>query len=403
MSENKAFKKTGRNVTVSRKDLVAATIEKLMQYDSLSPSQRKNKSSPYIDPIYTQVAGGKMVQIPRYVQHSAVVKWNVIKQRTMKENSPAHTRLNNRERYAGSDPFIMNADIADTSGHVRGADDEYPEQDSYLEPDHELAKLRAYERSRRGDVGRAEVPDERYGRGGSYGDLPRDFEIYNQGISSRIADTQDFGAHPRMGQVMPDNSDDLEYPYNQNELAYIKRVNARKRRAVGSRTVRGPSLDDTIVGTDSDIRAESGGIEDNNAFTQYAPVDNDDNDADDADVDDMIGDRGSRGGRGGRGGEAPMIRPYMPPYVGKYNDVGCTSCGDDDNDDNVHTEPNGNDMYSMQDMDGDDPVIYGSDSEKREYLDNDDECIDTTYKYLFFILLFIVAYMIYYNRPKMIG
>ena len=69
----KSFKKTGRNMQVSRDYLINATIELLMKYDSLSPEQRKSISNPYNSPVHTQLTNGKHVQVPRYIQHDAII------------------------------------------------------------------------------------------------------------------------------------------------------------------------------------------------------------------------------------------------------------------------------------------------------------------------------------------
>src|SRR5260221_722224 len=83
----KMFKKTGRNIKVSREDLTSATIEKLMQYDSLLPNQRNGKSNPYSDQIYAQVADGKTVAVPKYIQHDAIIQWNSMKEKSMNDDN----------------------------------------------------------------------------------------------------------------------------------------------------------------------------------------------------------------------------------------------------------------------------------------------------------------------------
>src|SRR5271167_3569132 len=100
MSGNtKAFKKTGRNVTVSRDDLINTVIDRLMNYDSMSKAEKKNITNPYRGPVYTKVEGGKTIQVPRQIQHLAIVKWVSMKKRADLSESPvqnpqsSHTRL----------------------------------------------------------------------------------------------------------------------------------------------------------------------------------------------------------------------------------------------------------------------------------------------------------------------
>src|SRR5947207_2910096 len=131
-SMGKTFKRTGHNVTVARNDLINVAIDSLMKYDSMSPAQRSKMSNPYSDPVYTKVAGGKTVQVPRFVQNAAITRWTIMKRRASDTaaidadksfinggcniNPSAHTRLTKRERYSFRDPFIMNKDLQYVEG-----------------------------------------------------------------------------------------------------------------------------------------------------------------------------------------------------------------------------------------------------------------------------------------------
>jgi hypothetical protein len=103
-------------------------------------------TNPYTDPIYTKVEGGKMIQVPRYIQHEAVLKWDVLRNnaRPIKQEvnrTGSHTRLDRRDRYSGVDPYIIDKEL-------QGAADDMNEFEDYPEGN-ELYKLRQHERSNR--------------------------------------------------------------------------------------------------------------------------------------------------------------------------------------------------------------------------------------------------------------
>src|SRR5579872_7427586 len=160
------FKRTGRNVTVSRNDLINATIDKLAEFDSMTSEQRERASDPYSAPINVTVAGGKMVQVPRYIQNAAIVRWRAYKLESRDLSSrdimTPHTRLERRKRYAGRDPFVMNHSLKG----VVGDNDDFAHFDDDIS-EYNLAVQKASNIRSKMDVGQAFVPDERYGRGGS--------------------------------------------------------------------------------------------------------------------------------------------------------------------------------------------------------------------------------------------
>ena len=97
-------------------------------------------------------------------------------------------------------------------------------------------------------VGYVKVPDERYGKGGSYGDLPRDFEVFNRDVSVDIdihpdhqenSDYQDGETKTGPLGVKGNYYDDQ---YKQNGLKYHDQVLANNRKTVGTRNVSGPRM-----------------------------------------------------------------------------------------------------------------------------------------------------------------
>jgi hypothetical protein len=273
---SKKFKKTGRNVTVSRCSLINSTIEKLMQYDSLLPNEKKNMINPYVDTIYTKVGNSKTVEVPKYIQNEAIVKWNLMKRKSVSSSinqnniitntntntntiggknntNPAHTRLNKRDRYVGNDPYIMNPDIS-------GVIDDYPSKQpvnfpsdystDYSIRDHN--RLQRNNMNNRKNVGQSIIADQKYGRGGTYGDLPRDYEIFSDRSASMIQDNMNWNRTaddvPNMDKnsfalmekqglsrgdlFMPDDTNDVEYPYDTNSLKYQQIVENRRKKNV---------------------------------------------------------------------------------------------------------------------------------------------------------------------------
>lgn len=399
----KTFKKTGRNVQVSRDDLINTTIEQLMKYDSVPPAQRSKMSNPYTDPVHTKVAGGKTVQVPRYIQHAAIVRWDILKKRAatvngvgMKSNgAEAHTRLAKRERYSARDPYVMNRELRS----VEGADDDGEDMDEFNDfpVDKELSKLREYERTRKRAVGQVNIPDERYGRGGSYGDLPRDFEIFSRRTDRGVDDTtyvRDEATAGR-GQIEPKGYYDR---FDPNSFAHQSAYDARAKRNVGRggrRHMRSPSAEAReereVQGVESDIRSEDHTAETH--VENYAPVNEDEPLEYDERVDDYEGSCSSCS-RGD--GDGVIYRGQNRP-----DDVHEEHDQDDyDQDDDYDESQLDDDMDDYREYDDTD----ADDDERIESHDSDVECVDYTYKYLFFILLFLIIFLfVYYKRNNGTG
>ena len=122
------FRKTGRNISVSRDELINIVIDKLHIYDNASPQNRKNMSNPYRDVVYTNTKEGKMVQVPSDIHEDAIQEWTQSKQNVNEQ----HKEQNNTAVYHN-----------------------------------ELDKLRQYESNKYNDVS-------------SRGELPRDHDLYRK-------------------------------------------------------------------------------------------------------------------------------------------------------------------------------------------------------------------------------
>lgn len=366
-SNTNVFKKTGRNVTVSKNELITITIDKLMNYDSLTPKQRKNKKCPYTEPIFAKLSGGKTIQIPENIQKMAITEWKMMKEKAGDDNkySEAHTRLGRRDRYLGQDPYVMNPDLTSTPSLTVGNED-----NADYSTDNELAKLRSYERRSRGTVGGTVVPDQRYGSGGSFGDLPRDYEIFNRRISENIDDYPDendvnerTGMHSLRRQgVRPFSPSHFMNDYG---LERQERVLAANRAAVND--------------ADNQLRAGEP-LNDQGIVENCAPVEYMD------DLGDDLGDNDYEDAA-----SCKTCGPYME----------MDECDDSDmmDEDSLNPYPVKEGNYRYYD-DTERDVDPGYERTVTDMLERyEDDSDDSTYKYLFFILLLIVV-VLFLNYKK---
>lgn len=249
-----SFKRTGRNVQVSRDDLINVTIEQLMAYESTPRSKRARLPNPYTDVLYTKVDGGKIIQIPKYIQHAAILRWDELRARSRPikidvDSRPqgAHTRLDNRDRYADADPYVMDKDLR------RDLDDEYPADYDYPADDQPNYPYTAQRRSEyvddqvqgidsdiNAEIQNTDTHSEKY----AYLD---DNETPNNNVSN-ISDAYDTGCrscakNPVIYRGQQDRSDNDHYnPYGNNRYADT----------------------DTDVDIDADFDADADSDEDNN-------------------------------------------------------------------------------------------------------------------------------------------
>jgi hypothetical protein len=379
----KMYKKTGRDVTVSREDLINLTLERLMEYDSATDAKRSRMKNPYDEPIYTKVAGGKTVQVPRYIQNAAIVKWNVLK-------TNSHTRLARRKRYAGTDPNMLNPELYQNTDN-----DDDPE-------DYELSKLRDYEKKRRQMVGRYNVPNEGCGRGGSAGDLPRDYMIFEGRRSADIQDNQNWGTNPRGDEVMPDDLNDFSDPYDQNNLAYQRSVDTRNRNQANQRSV--PRNSGRVNPSESDIRTES--ADEDIGVEHYAPI------VQDVDPDNLEPERcmGTKECHSCNT-ESVYQNTSNPRYRGRLSrsveaeDVDLGQAVDQEDRDDLDQDD------ELDNLDQDDAVV-GEDEDMLETMDgtygtdgtdstDSTNYTDVTYKQLFYLLVFIIfLYLVHSEYTK---
>lgn len=351
------FKKTGRNVSVSKNELINVTIDKLMHYDSLTPKQRKNKKCPYTEPIFTKLNGGKMIQIPENIQKIAIAEWKTLREKIGDDSkyAEAHTRLGRRERYQkGQDPYIMNPDLTSTPSMTIGN-----ENDDDYSTDNELSKLRSHERRSRNHVGGAAVPDQRYGSGGSYGDLPRDYEIFSRRLAENVGDYPDeHHAYQKNRSIQGHKV----RPFSSSHLMNDHGLQQQERELAANRA----SVKDELHAGDS--------LNDQDILENCAPVEH---------MDDIGGDLGDN----------------------DYDDAGsCKTCGDyDDYDMDVDQEEDddydvkeGNYRYYDDTKYDVDPGYEKNVTDMLERYEGDN---DSLYKYLFFIML-LAGIVLFINYKK---
>lgn len=386
MSGNtKAFKKTGRNVTVSRDDLLNTVIDRLMNYDSMDRSEKKKVLNPYRGPVYTKVEGGKTVQVPRQIQHLAIVKWVSMKKRAELSESPvqdphsAHTRLTNRTRYDVRDPYVMNRELQHLGGEKSDIyDDDDPE-------DMDLVSLRRENIASRRAVGGVDIPDIRYGKGGSQGDLPRDMVDFARLMEREIQDMPYNTQEHEKGHIMPYEG---KYLYNRDKpdrsLDYLTDDLARSKRAVRSSPTEYGKYK-PILELDNEVLAESNTAE-TDGVEHYAPV----NDRYQLERVDEAIDYSTNDCVSCRGDDEGYIHKQKLPNKDDYSQYVDEEAEYDD-----HLD------YEREyiDSDEDEPVVdvKGRDLDRVENYEGDS---DQTYKCLFLLLLLAVVVYIIYKKRK---
>lgn len=178
------YKRTGRRFKISHDDLLNKVYDKLSIYTNLSVHKRNGVQNPFEQPIIIKLSNGKLIEIPKNIQKIAIDNWMSSNAKYPQVNSQknhsgptcndiGHTRLHNRDRYKQYsssnssipiDPFIINNDINDYQQKIQNNED------------YEINKLRSYEinKNKSFDNIRSNVKN-------LYGELPRDYEIFNRG------------------------------------------------------------------------------------------------------------------------------------------------------------------------------------------------------------------------------
>jgi len=337
-SSRTSYKKTGKNVTVKKQDLINLVNEKIIQYENAKASGKKLiMANPYTEPIYTKVEGGKMIQIPLETQSEAVR--NMV--RKLKEShkrlvsQPTHTRLERRTRYEGFDPFIL--------------DKQLREETLTNEVDPELMKLRDSE-NRRNNINMPDLPQE----------YTRFEETEQEYVGDRIDMSQNYPNHPKNDQIIPDDTNDMEYPYDTNELEYQQDEYNSRRRYINSSA---KPIQSFVDGVESDISTETYNIE-TVGIEKFAPINTEENDVKDTYI-----------------GQTNQSNQNEATDNGEYYDANCEPCRE-----MKYTDDN----KMSYDVD-----VEGNEDDQIEQFDSDEFISDSTYKYLFFILLLVVAYLAY--------
>lgn len=227
------------------------------------------------------------------------------------------------------------------------------QNNSNFDPYSDIGSLETYDKNLKmyeKRIGNVQIPNDRYGRGGTRGDLPRDFEIFNQQQTEYVDDYPDNRNSPRRGQIVPNKYYTRMLTKN---LKLQSLDNSRMRNNIG---VKGGPRDDTyddvsVVGVDGMIDPEENIM--STPGEEFALVDNE-----------------------------------------ELNSHECTSCTNQD-----ETYVNTYDDYRRDDFN----VSYNADDEGEEYnqesnskqSDANNVVTDNTYKYLFFLSLLVLIYLIY--------
>ena len=173
-----SVKKTGNNVQISREELINATIKNLIDYDNLSIQEQKNQTNPYINPVYVKTSNGKIVEVPQTIQKFAIDKLNQYnhEHRTFKKQTNFDGE--NTVRYVNHDPFIMDQELANEPiGNVNDKSYVNSYDDEHIYDVHEEQNIV--------NVGKTVLFNPSH-QGGSYGDLPRDFGLFQEKTNQNI-------------------------------------------------------------------------------------------------------------------------------------------------------------------------------------------------------------------------
>jgi hypothetical protein len=330
---------------MSKEDLFNVAISKMINYDKMTSQQKKQSDNPYIKPIFIQLKNGSNMKIPGWIQHKALVQWTSRKKQANGTALDNQSKQNYSVDYSGMDDDINNSD---TNNDVTDSA-VYNELPRVTAMNHEQLhnKCRKMHENR---IGNVQVPDDRYGKGGSGGDLPRDFEIFNEQQTHDVDDFPDNRNNTRRGRIVPD-----EYYSGAigNSIKLQTLNNSRMQKNIG---VKGGPRDNTyddvsVIGVDGMI-----GPEENVMSTpgeEFASVEDEES-----------------------------------------NSHECKSCTNQDD-----TYINTYDEYNDSNFD----VAYTNDEEEHgEEINNKpadakNEGTDNMYKYLFFLSLLVLIYLIY-NR-----
>jgi hypothetical protein len=188
--------------------------------------------------------------------------------------------------------------------------------------------------------------------------------------------SQNYPNHPRLNQIIPDDTNDMEYPYDINEIEYQQNENDYMRRRLINKS--------NVNGVESDIATEINNTE-TAGIEKYAPIDTENDN--DVDVEDTY--------------IYETNQQSEETDNEEYYGTNCEPCREmkytDDNRMTYDVDVEGYDKCIMPSATYEDDENAESEGEQAqiEGFDSEEFISDSTYKYLFFILLVVVAYLAY--------
>ncbi len=169
------YKKTGKNLKVSRDSLIQHVIEQLEAYDSVPDWKKADIIDPYSNRLIVKLKGSnRRIEVPTDIQQEAIQIWT-------------------------------------SSGRFDQEHPSYPNTDP--------------------------SPAQQFAESG--GDLPRDFEIFNKRQGPLLMDREDWNGQPPLNQgknIMPNDLNDYENPMNTNDIKFMGRSYARDQNELRSRS-----------------------------------------------------------------------------------------------------------------------------------------------------------------------
>lgn len=241
------YERTGKQVRVPEDELISIVLDRIDHYLTLHPRERRNYPDPRTEPVVTRIASGKTIQIPQQIVdkaleiHQACGRIGTVERMESVGKSEeagnhnsmaaAHTRLSKRERYAKSDPFIMNQDLRGLS--LVGRDGEVADDATFADYPQ---RYRDFNRSMARYVSRDDMASDLDDRAN-----PNNTYLHSRGAAFEARSKADVGS----------------FRYGQRSLAHRGGP-------------KGKDYMEEVSGMDSDISPESG------SASVYAPLDEQD-------------------------------------------------------------------------------------------------------------------------------
>jgi hypothetical protein len=234
--DSQKYVKTGRNVSVSKDELIREAINMLAEYDSMTEEERNendsNNRNPYHDVIFITLNNGKTIQVPRQIQLESIDMWIQNRNKQL-HNDTSHTRIARRERYSKQDPYVMDPNVrasqrrVSTENDARNFRNVRRVKNPRIQTSRETlaTSSRTRPRTASSPVKYNRINREEGFTADEFNDLPRDYIKFNGKMRKELNETdlfinsEVFDQSPKQ-DISEDNTEDVEdilYPYDEYE------------------------------------------------------------------------------------------------------------------------------------------------------------------------------------------